>query len=474
MSVDWFVILAPVLLVPIVALFRFVGCYNPRDLTFGSVAFDSVAVNCGGPHDFDGGVTFLRDDGGDPDTSIETFESIGGSPLKLTGSIPVTDANGNNAATVYGTCRTGADIVYTFSLATGGYRIILRFAEIGDAQNPGDRVFSFTIKNGAGATFNLSDGSNSAYDIVAKAGGRLISHDEQVDVLLTSGLGHLLTIHFQAGSGSDPNALINAIECIPIQSVSITPGVVPIIENGVQQFTAVASWDPAAAITWTVSGPGQITPEGLFTAPAGIAVKTSSQVLATALFNGQPVTGTAAVSIYPHRDAATRGNWLGKYGNDGYILANAPQDPPHTKLPSYAGQFAATRLDGTILDVFTFLGSGGDPRSLLEFDGTPRATIVWDDPSSLPPNGMPGFILSFDLDSQPRLFGLYCADFDAAIPARDQTITVLNADTQAVIAQDQVQAFTQGVYLLWVFSGRIQIQVKPNTRNAVVSAIFFG
>ncbi len=469
--VDWFLILAPLLLLPVVALFRFVGCYTPVTLGFGVIVFDSVSVNCGGPHDFDDGVTYLRDDGGDPDTSVQEFQSIGGSPLKNT-STPVTDGSGNHAAKVYGTCRTGSDIVYNFSQVAGSYRITLRFAEIGTARNPGDRIFSFKINNSAGSTFDLPDGSNSAYDIIAKAGGPFIAHDEQIDVVVTTGL---LTIHLQAGSGSDPNALINAIECIPIQRVIVAPTTVPIIENQTQQFTAVASWDSAAAITWTVAGPGQITPGGLFTAPAGIAVRTPSQVQATALFNGQPVTGTAAVSIYPHLDKTTQGNWRGKYGVDGYVLANAPQDANHTKLPGYAGQFAATRLDGTALDVFTFSGSAGDPRSLVDFDGSARATIVWDDPSGLPPNGMPGFTLSFDLDSEPHLFGVYCVDFDQATPARDQTITVLNADTQAVLATDQVQAFTGGVYVLWVFSGRIQIKVVPNnSRNAVVSALFFN
>lgn len=452
---DMFLILTPVLLFPIVAVLRFVGCLSKPEFR-GNLS--DFAVNCGGPQDFDGGVTYFNDDGGDTDF----FDVSGGQPLKLQGSV-VTDANGNGVSSVYGTCRTGGNITYKFRLHSGSYRMTLRFAEIGSAQNIGDRFFSFIADNGAGSTFNLPDGSNSAYDIIARAGGRLIARNEQLDIIVVG--GKQMSVRFQSVSGSP---LINAIECSPFSDITITPGAVPISEGQTQQFTAAASWDSAAAITWSVAtGPGEISSAGLYAAPSSVTLKTLATIQAAATFDGQLVTSTALVSIYPHSDATTKGAWIGVYGTEGFVLANNPQDAIHTRLPAHVGQFAATRLDGTPVSIFTFPSSVGNARSLKEGDGSDRACIVWND--------LAGFVLSFDfLDAQPHLFSLYFVDFDGAVPPRDQTITVLNADNDAVLAQELLQAFTGGVYLLWVLRGRIRIRIVPNVRNAVACAVFFS
>lgn len=450
---DFFLILAPVLLFPIVAMLRFVGCLSKPEFQGNLSEF---AVNCGGPQIEEGGITYF--DEGDPDF----FDVSGGQPLKLQNAV-VTDANGNSVSSVYGTCRTGGNITYKFRLASGSYRMTLRFAEIGNPRNAGERVFSFSVDNGAGSTFNLPDGSNSAYDIIARAGGRLIARDEQLDVIAVG--GKQMSVRFESGSGSP---LINAIECSPFSGIAITPGAAPIIEGQAQQFTAIASWDSAAEIAWSVaSGPGQIDAAGIYTAPASVTLKTSAVIQAAATFDGQVITANAMVAIYPHRDAITRGDWIGTYGIEGFILANNPQDTIHTRLPAHVAQFSATRLDGTPVSVFTFPSSIGDARSLKESDGSNRACIVWNDAS--------GFMLSFDfLDATPRLVSLYFVDFDGAIPPRDQTITILNADNNAVLAQEQLQTFTGGVYLLWVLRGRIKIRIVPNVRNAVACAVFFG
>src|SRR5579862_2275187 len=156
---DWFVILAPILLLPIVALLRFVGCwalYHVDPLPTP----DSVDVNCGGPQVTDGSLTFQDDhvDGGTSDGA--NFISSGGHPFALNGStVTVMDLSNRPVGAEYGTCRFGSPFTYTFEgLGAGGYIVTLKFAEIGDTtgQNPqklGDRVFTFTIDGGTGATY---------------------------------------------------------------------------------------------------------------------------------------------------------------------------------------------------------------------------------------------------------------------------------------------------------------------------------
>ena len=187
-----------------------------------------------------------------------------------------------------------------------------------------------------------------------------------------------------------------------------------------------------------------------------------TQIRAVASNGGQQHTGVATVFLYLQQDGTTKGRWELEYGTDGYVLANSP---PDEKLPRYVTQFSAVKLDGTALDVFTYPSSSGDPRALVNPDGTARNVIVWDDAA--------GFTLSFDVsDSQPHLFGIYCLDFEPL--GRVQTIQVSNAATAVVLDTQTLSNFGGGVYLFWNFSGPIQIKVTQTTGpNAVVSGFFF-
>src|SRR6187551_2331722 len=168
---DWFLIFAPVLLIPIVALLRFVGCQLvfPLDPTISQV--DVVAVNCGGPQESDGNLVFEKDDN-PQGTTAGYFESQGGEPVKVTAA-QVLDQNGNPASIVYGTGRKGDSFKYTFiGLIEGGYVVTLRFAEIAGVQNAGGRVFAIGV--------NAAPDAGHPFDIVARAGGPLKSFDLEI------------------------------------------------------------------------------------------------------------------------------------------------------------------------------------------------------------------------------------------------------------------------------------------------------
>jgi len=444
---DWFLILAPILLLPIVALLRFVGCwllYHVDPLPTP----DSTDVNCGGP-----AVDTFEADTGDGGSSGVGFQSTGGSPFTQTDTTPVVDQQGNAVSPVYGTCRVGATFSYSFAINNGGHVVTLRFAEIGDAQKPGDRVFTFAI----------NDLAPIPYDIIGKTGGRLIAQDEEFAVPVTA---NALTIQFTGTSG---DALINAIQVDLLDAIVVSPATVTMFAGKSQSFQAAASWDSGAAITWSAES-GQIDQTGNYTADPGILSPVQTEITATADNGAEPYTGTAAINVYLQQDTITKGKWTAQYGRDGYVLpgtAGPPPIPELNQLPAYVNQFSATKLDATALDVFTYAASSGDPRVLVDAGGNPRPAIVWYDSNSV----LQPSVFAFEFkDSQPHLFGIYCLDYEPL--GRVQTIQVTNA--QGVLDTQTLSNFGGGVYLFWISSGPIQIQVTPAAGfNAVVSGVFF-
>jgi YD repeat-containing protein len=72
-----------------------------------------------------------------------------------------------------------------------------------------------------------------------------------------------------------------------------------------------------------------------------------------------------------------------------------------------------------------------------------------------------------------HVLSLYVVDWDQ-VDERTEQITIVDADTQAVLDQQQVDSFTSGIYLRWDVRGHIQIQVEWTFGgyNAVVSGLF--
>jgi hypothetical protein len=78
---DWFLIFAPILLLPIVALLRFVGCNQAFGLNEVTVIADSADVNCGGP-----AIDNFEADTEDGGTTGVAFTSNGGNHFTQTDS----------------------------------------------------------------------------------------------------------------------------------------------------------------------------------------------------------------------------------------------------------------------------------------------------------------------------------------------------------------------------------------------------
>jgi hypothetical protein len=126
-----------------------------------------------------------------------------------------------------------------------------------------------------------------------------------------------------------------------------------------------------------------------------------------------------------------------------------------------------TSFDGAgTVNVFT----DGLVAGALDPDGTgTRPAIMWNDV-----DGTHGLTFSFTLtDAQPHLFGIYCLDFDGQ--GRKQHFEMVPLDGGTTQSLDF--AIGGGVYLFWIASGRIQINVTKAAGssgiNNVVNGVFF-
>ena len=155
-------------------------------------------------------------------------------------------------------------------------------------------------------------------------------------------------------------------------------------------------------------------------------------------------------------DSATQGSWKGVYGGDGYVIAN-----DSINLPSYA----ALTTSGPSL--YSWYPSTTDPRALLKgASATDRIASTYYSGSSF----------TFDLnltDSQSHQVALYALDLDTT--SRTQTVSILNADTGAVLDTETFANFHNGVYAVWNLQGHVKLQITlTGGLNAVVSGLFFG
>jgi hypothetical protein len=198
---DLYLLLAPVLLIPVVWLLRFAGC-----TTFGTDDSPSGVtvkrINCGGPAvaaDASKGETL----GWEADSATAGTAGFG-----LVGRPKVTDDNGAPAGEIYETWRVGppgpGGLPYALTLAEGDYKVTLKFAQLDTNPNIGGR---FLVQFNNAAPFAI-DASPSVHPLARK-----FDNADQAVHVDSSGK---LTITFQedqspaGGGGTFP--FINAIE----------------------------------------------------------------------------------------------------------------------------------------------------------------------------------------------------------------------------------------------------------------------
>jgi hypothetical protein len=243
-------------------------------------------------------------------------------------------------------------------------------------------------------------------------------------------------------------------------TVSVNPQHVTLNHNQQQQFAASVTNTSNQAVTWSISpSSGSISSSGLYTAPSTITGSQAVTVTATAA-GGATATATVnlttgATANFATSDTSTQGNWKGKYGADGYSVANSSQS-----IPSYA-TFAVENQSN-----WTWAAPTSDPRALDTTSNPAGIASAWYNPSSF----------TFDVDftdGNSHQLSLYALDWDSK--QRAETIEIIDPSTNSVLDKRSVTGFSGGVYLIWNVSGNVQISVTSTAGpNGAITAVFFG
>jgi len=264
------------------------------------------------------------------------------------------------------------------------------------------------------------------------------------------------------------------------EAVSVSPQTIALNAGGQQLFQATITnaTNPSQTVTWSI---GSVTPSnqptgsfsgstaGLYTAPSTVTVAETVMIVAT---DQDGVAGNATITLNPNvsvgsanvtfvaLDTATQGNWQGKYGIDGYALANSVE-----QLPTYDPAFVVENQEN-----ITWATGTTDPRALTLPAGGRIASAWYSNHVSIPPT------FTFDVnltDNQTHLFALYALDWDAQ--GRAETIQVYDANSGALLDTRNISNFVGGTYIVWTISGHVTINVTETVgTNCVISGAFFG
>jgi hypothetical protein len=168
--------------------------------------------------------------------------------------------------------------------------------------------------------------------------------------------------------------------------------------------------------------------------------------------------GSGAFATFTGLDTATRGAWIGKYGDAGYTIANGGSRAPG---------FASVAIPGAF--TFTWAGQTIDPRALQLYAGLPIGIA-----SAYTQYTNATVSVNVTVaDAGVHQVALYLLDWDTS--SRSQTVTILDAATLAELDTRTIGNFHEGVYGVWNFRGNIVIRLTPAVGTSpVFSGVFFN
>jgi O-glycosyl hydrolase len=207
----------------------------------------------------------------------------GGTTIASGGTI-----TGTSDSTLYDTQRYGSPFSYSFNVPAGSYQVTLLFAETysGD-DSTGSRVFSVSI-NGTTVTSNL--------DIYSQAGANAADDLVYNNV---SPSGGTITITFTSTGGTDANAVIEALQIIPMPTATATAtrtSTQTPTASRTPTRTATATGTPTATVTKTATGTATATATSTHT-PANTATFTATASATPTRTSTATVTKTATPTV---------------------------------------------------------------------------------------------------------------------------------------------------------------------------------
>jgi hypothetical protein len=201
--------------------------------------------------------------------------------------------------------------------------------------------------------------------------------------------------------------------------------------------------------TGAIAGTPNVVGASTFTAKVADSASGSTTANCTITITPPPAGG------FQGKDAATEGNWKGVYGTDGYIIAN-----DSSNLPTYA----TVNVAGA--STWTWIQSTTDTRALLK--GTSSSDRI----ASTFYSGT-NFTFDVNLTGGQHQVALYVLDLDTF--TRAQTISIIDANTNAILDTEYFSSFRNGVYAVWNLQGHVLVKVVcDGGLNAVISGLFFA
>jgi hypothetical protein len=153
-------------------------------------------------------------------------------------------------------------------------------------------------------------------------------------------------------------------------------------------------------------------------------------------------------------DTTTQGNWKTAYNYPNVtIIGDGSVSPAITPIPSGENSYTWTSSTTAI-------------RALENLSSTGRSAGRW--------AAATDFFVDINFTDQAvHQIAIYCLDWNET--GRAETISVLNAATNAVLDTRSVSSFTKGVYVLWNVTGHVKLQItKTAGNNAVISGVFLN
>jgi hypothetical protein len=185
------------------------------------------------------------------------------------------------------------------------------------------------------------------------------------------------------------------------------------------------------------------------------------QPIAAILLYGAALYGQSATLV--KTDAATRGNWVGVYGSEGYSIPEFK-----TIVPPYLMAIAPSGSEASWGS-----GNGMNAGALLSISPNRIASCWYTNP---PSPGIANFTLSLNFtDKLVHQVALYFDDFDGFGGGRNQVVTVRAAASGTILSASPLSKFGSGVWLVYGMSGAVTIEianVNPNS-NGILTGIFF-
>ena len=194
-----------------------------------------------------------------------------------------------------------------------------------------------------------------------------------------------------------------------------------------------------------------------------------STILALMMVLAVSISAASAV-INPTQDADTHGDWVGKYGAEGYILFAGSDAEDNNNTPAYA----------TVTHESVF---GEASSRAVWYDGATAAEVHENDAAALYTDDTAtarraaciyntnGLNVTVDIGSEQKLVTFYCTDFDSN--GRALLMTAYDEDGNELDSADIVE-FIPGKYITVKMSGQVRFEtVLVEATNVVLSGIFF-